>query len=659
MKRIIPFLAVIILGSCSIEKSMNNAEFDAVINKLGSNPSKNSVDENIMVGDAYRQSNRIVESIPFYQAALKAGTPDEIVNLYVAQGLKVEQRYDEAKDVLSGYLPRAKSEKVQELAQRELDNLNKIDALEKDSSYYRVKNLADINTPQAEYSPVYSNQFLYFTTNRDGGKIYRTTGTPFTDIYRVATRGANVNLSTLNALDPIINHLDTNEGSVAISPDGTSMIFAKGNDGKANGYSEVNLFFTRYRNGQWSTPVPLSINEAESWDSTPAFSPDGTSLYFSSTRPGGYGGADLYVAKVNRRGRWVDVRNLGPEINTAGDEVFPFVSEDGSLYFSSDGHPGFGKLDLFQAIREGGHITINNLGKPMNSSADDFSLFQYNLTRGFFSSNRRGGSGDDDIYTFVNGDPDLRIVNYFLTGVTVTTDDAGQEIILPNTKVSLSADNGDVLDEAFTSGDGRFNFRVFPEEHYDLISEKTDYFTVRKDFSTIGKSVDKTTLTEEVTNITFETKIMMDPIVLEKAIVLENIYYDLDKANIRSDAAVVLDSLVQIMNDNPEIYIELGSHTDARQTDEYNLNLSWRRARSAVSYMINNGIESERITAKGYGESQLLIKNAQTEEQHQKNRRTEFKVLRYNPRERNDDTPPDESVDEYDRFFQDNTEGNG
>ncbi|MEO1256471.1 MAG: OmpA family protein, partial [Bacteroidota bacterium] len=258
-----------------------------------------------------------------------------------------------------------------------------------------------------------------------------------------------------------------------------------------------------------------------------------------------------------------------------------------------------------------------------------------------------------------NDDPDLKIVNYFLAGTTVTKDDAGQEIILPNTKVSLTADNGDVIDEAFTGADGKFQFRVYPEEHYDLIGEKTDYFTVRNDFTTKGKTVDKSTLTEFVTNVNFEAKIMMDPIVLEKAIVLDNIYYDLDKANIRSDAALVLDSLVQIMNDNPEIYIELGSHTDDRADDDYNLNLSRRRAQSAVSYIINTGVKSERITAKGYGETQLLIKNAQNEEEHQKNRRTEFKVLRYNPRDRNDDLPPDEKVDEYDRFFEESSEGNG
>jgi len=638
---------------------MNNAEFDAVIAKLGDNPQKNSVEENMMVGDAYRKSNRLTESVPFYQAALDEGGAPEEANLYLAQGLKVEQKYDEAVKVLDRYLPRARDERTKNMAEKELQNLRKVDELKDKSSYYRVKNLSDMNTDKAEYSPVYSKNYLYFTSNRDGGKIYRTTGTPFTDIYRVSTKGANVNVSTLDALDPIINHTDTNEGSVAISADGTSMIFAKGNNGKAKGFSEVNLFFTRYRNGRWSIPAPLSINVGESWDSTPAFTPDGTTLYFSSTRPGGYGGADLYQAKVNRRGRWVDVRNLGPEINTSGDEVFPYVSEDGSLYFSSDGHAGFGKLDIFRAVREGGHVTITNLGKPMNSSADDFGMHQFNLTRGFFTSNRKGGQGDDDIYTFINDDPDLKVVNYFLTGVTVTTDDAGEEIILPNTKISLTADNGDILDESFTGGDGKFNFRVYPEEHYDLLSEKTDYFTVRKDFTTIGKTVRKDTLTEFITNVTFETKIMMDPIVLEKAIVLDNIYYDFNKANIRADAALVLDSLVQIMNDNPEIFIELGSHTDSRADDEYNINLSRRRAQSAVGYIINEGINSDRIVAKGYGETQLIVKNAKTEEEHQRNRRTEFKVLRYNPRDRNDDLPPDESVDEYDRFFNDSGDGNG
>lgn len=653
MRRSLIIVLGIALVGCSIEKSIEKEEYDAVIAKLATYPDKNTPEENVAVGDAFRKSNRLLESVPFYRRAMEQGSPDEHVPVHLAHGLRAQQKYDEAREVLDEFIPRAKDHHLKKLAEKELHSLDKVQDLHDRNSHYRVKNLTDINTASAEYSPVYSNSYLYFTSNRDGGKIYRTTGTHFTDIYRVATKGANVNISTLNPLDPIINHYDTNEGSIAIMPGGNSIIFAKGNNGKATGYSDVHLFFARFRNGKWTEPAPLSINDPDAWDSTPALSPDGKTLYFSSDRAGGYGGNDLYSAKINRRGRWVDVRNLGPEINTPGDEMFPFVSTDGSLYFSSTGHPGFGHLDLFRAVRESGHITVENLGKPMNSSADDFGLYEFNLTRGFFTSNRRGGKGDDDIYTFINDDPDLKVVNYFLTGTTVTHDDAGEEIILPNTKVSLTADNGDVIDEAFTGADGRFNFRVYTEEHYDLIGEKTDYFTTRKDFSTIGKTVDKSTLTEFITNVNFETKIAMERIVLEKAIVLNNIYYDLDKANIRSDAALVLDSLVQIMNDNPEIYIELGSHTDARADDNYNLDLSRRRAISAVRYIIDNGIASARIVAKGYGESDLLIVNAQTEEQHQQNRRTEFKVLKYNPLNQDDAAPTDEEADEYDRFFED------
>lgn len=657
MRSLLILVVSLFVAGCSLQSSIDKEEFDAVIAKYGSDPKKNTAEENVTVGDAFQKSNRLVESIPFYKEALKQGTTNESANVHLAHGLKVEQKYDEAKAILTKYIPKAKDPHMKKLAEKELHSIDNIDDLHGQNSYYRLKNLSDINTASAEYSPVYSNNFLYFTSNRDGGKIYKTTGTHFTDIYKVATQGANVNVATLSPLDPIINHFDTNEGSIAVMPGGNSIIFAKGNNGKATGYSDVHLFFSRYRNGKWSEPVPLSINDVDSWDSTPALSPDGKTLYFSSDRAGGFGGNDLYSAKINRRGRWVDIKNLGSEINTPGNEMFPFVSTDGSLYFSSNGHHGLGHLDIFRAVRQGGHVSIENLGKPMNSHQDDFGYFEFNLTKGFITSNRKGGAGDDDIYTFVNNDPDLRVVNYFLTGITLTTDDAGEEIVLPNTKVTLTADNGEVIDEAFTGDDGQFNFRVYTEEDYDLIGEKTAYFTTRKDFTTVGETIDKSTLTEFITNINFDTKILMDPIVLEKAIALDNIYYDLNKAEIRTDAALVLDSLVLIMNDNPDIFIELGSHTDNRSDDNYNLDLSRRRAQSAVRYIITKGVEPARIVAKGYGESQLLLQEAQNEEEHQRNRRTEFKVLKYNPRDRNDLTPGEEA-DEYDRFFQEDDKGN-
>lgn len=648
-------ISILLIQSCSqkvAQKSFEKGEFDRAIELYKKGMDENDSERNFQIAESYRKSNRLKEAARYYSAAQKNGSEEVSLPYYYARSLKANEQYDEAENVLNEFVTKQGGDKrYKELAQFELENLGHLDILEDQSNFYRIKNLQALNTSDAEYSPVYKDGLLYFTSNRHSERIYIATGTPFTDIYSVATKGANVDINTLKMLDASINHDDTNEGSVAISPDGTSIIFAKGNTGKATGNTEVNLYFTRYRNGQWSEPRPISLNDPNAWDSTPSLSPDGEKLYFSSTREGGYGGADIYSAQLNRRGRWVDIKNLGPHINTPGDEVFPFISKDGRLYFSSDGHAGFGNLDLFVATRERGSVHIQNLGQPMNSHSDDFGFYEFDLTRGFLTSNRPGGKGDDDIYTFVNDDPDLKIVNYFLEGVTVTTDDGGEEIILPNTKVTLRADDGEIVEESFTGEDGAFNFRVYTEEHYNIVAEKTDYFTSRTEFSTIGKSVDRSTLKDFITNVTFDAKVMMERIVIEKSIVLNNIYYDLDKANIRSDAAIVLDSLVGIMNDNPDIYIELGSHTDARADDDYNKDLSNRRAKSAVQYMIKNGVKPERIKAKGYGETALIIKNASTEEEHQVNRRTEFKVLRYDPSDNDDYNPTGEEYDEYDRFF--------
>ncbi len=653
-------LVIFFLQACTLkyaQKSFDQGHYDRAIAlyKKGLDPQDS--ERNFMIAESYRKSNRLEEAAKYYLDAKNSGSEEPGLPLYLAKSLKANKQYDEAESILTDFIGSSRAdESWKDLARHELENLTKVDVLQQETNYFRIKNLGELNTPQTEYSPVYKNNYLYFVSNRNGGKIYGATGTPFTDIYQVPSKGANVSINGLKALDPVINHSDVNEGSIAISADGTSIIFAKGNSGKATGNAEVNLYFTRYRSGNWSEPRPISVNDPDSWDSTPALTPDGTTLYFASTRPGGFGGMDLYSAQLNRRGRWVDVQNLGPSINTPGDEAFPFISEDGRMFFASNGHPGFGNLDIFVATRRRGKISVENLGEPMNSSSDDFALFQFDLTKGFFSSNRPGGKGDDDIYTYLDENPDLKVVNYFLVGTTVTKDDGGNKIVLPNTKVLLKAEDGEVLNEAFTKEDGTFKVRVYAEEKYDLLGEKTGYFSTRKVFSTHDQSIDKSTLTEFITNITFETEVMMDRIVLEKAIALNNIYYDLDKSDIRPDAAKVLDSLVMIMSDNPDIFIELGSHTDDRSDDNYNMRLSQDRAASAVRYIIEQGVTAERIVAKGYGESKLLIKNAQTEDAHQKNRRTEFKVLKYNPEIPEEETAEEETDiseggDEYDRFF--------
>ena len=478
---------------------------------------------------------------------------------------------------------------------------------------------------------------MFFISNRDTEKRYKGTGTPFTDIYEIKTKGAVVDQNSLKILPNNINHEEVNEGSITFSKDGMFMIFAKGNDGKSSGRNNVDLYYSRYRSNKWQTPRLLNINNSKSWDSTPFLSVDGKTLYFASNRSNGYGGTDIYKANLNKRGRWINLQNLGPEINTPGNEMYPYISEDGKLYFASDYHLGFGGLDIMIATRKGGEISIVNPGKPLNSEGDDFGIYFFNQTKGFFTSNRIGGKGDDDIYTFVNNDPELKIVNYKLTGNTLTPENENSYLTLDNSTVKLTDRDNNIIEETFTGNDGSFSFIVYPEEEYFLVGEKENYFNSRVEFSTLGKTADKAKLKDFVTNISFEKNLILEKIILNKSIVLENIYYDLDKADIRNDAALELNKLIRILIDNPKISIELSSHTDDRATVEYNLNLSQRRAESAVNYIISKGINKNRLIAKGYGESELIIKNASSEEEHQINRRTEFKVTKYEENESESD----------------------
>ena len=392
------------------------------------------------------------------------------------------------------------------------------------------------------------------------------------------------------------------------------------------------LHISRFRNNVWSEPIMININQPDSWDSAPAFSPDGRTLYFASNRKGGYGGTDIYSAQMDTRGRFSRVRNLGPEINTPGNENFPYVAEDAKLYFSSDEHPGYGGLDLFVVKRANGKTSIENLGQPVNSTGDDFAIFLFRPDRGFFTSNREGGKGDDDIYTFINEDPNLKVVNYYLQGITYTRDKENKLQILPNTKVSMLDEKGEVMQDFVTGNDGKFLFRVYENEDYNMVGETDGYLVRRQPYTTKGKSVDPTTLKELITNITLDTILILDKVEINKIFVLENIYYNFNKSDIRDDAAKELDKLVQLLIDNPEIKIELGSHTDSIDDNSYNLQLSQRRAESAVRYIVQHGIAPDRLVAKGYGEEKPIARNTNPDGTdnsvgRQKNRRTEFKIL--------------------------------
>lgn len=635
---------VLLVASCGLEKKAEKSfelaryqESIELYNKILAKNESNG-NANYYVAESYRLSNRINKAEDYYVKAMDNGIKNDSIMLNYAFAQKAQGKYDEARSTIEKYLKTAKNEKHVNRANEEFDNLDKISELKDKRNYYRVKNMKGLNSEHPEYAPVYNDGQLFFTSNRGNSKIYMGTGTPFTNIYQVKTKGAKVDASTIKALPDVINNNDINEGAMTFSPDGKTMVFSRGNSGKLKGTKDVSLYITRNRNGKWTEPRMLNICkekgvENEYWDSTPAFSGDGKTLYFASNRKrdDSYGGTDLYSARMNARGRFYKVKNLGPEINTSGNEMFPYISDDGHLYFSSDGLPGFGGLDLYVARRVNGKTQIEDLGQPMNSVADDFGIYLFKADRGFFTSNREGGMGDDDIYTFVNEDPDLKVVNYFLEGVTMTHDDEGGLKILPNVEVQLQDYKGELIDETTTREDGKFVFRVYEHEHYNLVGQKTSgkdqYLVTREKFTTVGKAADRDTLTKLVTEIRYDTTLVLEKIERDKIFVMENIYYDLDKYDIRDDAALELDKLVTILLDNPDLKIELSSHTDSRDTEEYNLRLSQKRAESAVEYIVSQGIPRENLVARGYGESVLIIKDAQTEEEHQTNRRTEFKIL--------------------------------
>ena len=645
-----------VIASCSPEKkAMKNfkyGNFENVIayyqNVLKSQPGNGKA--NFYIAESYRQSNRIKEAEKYYAKAGGLTISKDSVLLYLAKSQQANGKYAESAQTLEKLLSTTTIDEIRDRANKELAGLGYLEKLNGKTSYYRIKNLESLNSTFSEYSPAYLNGELYFTSSRSNERIYASTGTPYTDLFRAETKGANVDANSVKPLPESINTPNVNVGTITFSPDGKTMVFAKGNSGKRKGANDVDLYLSRFRNGQWSEPQQININLPDSWESMPAFGPDGRILYFSSNRKGGYGGLDLYTAQMDSRGRFSRVRNLGPDINTSGNETFPYVSENGKIYFSSDGHPGYGMLDIYVVNRLNGKTTVENLGQPVNSTADDFGIFLFKADRGFLASNREGGKGDDDIYTFVNEDPNLKVINYYLQGITYSMRPDSTQEILANTKVTLLDSKGDIMQDYTTGNDGKFLFHIYENEKYTIIGETDGFLVKRGPFTTLGKSVPPETLKDLITNITLDTLLVLDRLEKNKFFVLKNIYFGYDSAVIRKESAQELDKLVEVLNDNPEIKIEMASHTDSIGSIEFNINLSQRRAAATVNYMIKMGIAAERLVAKGYGESKPIARNTNLNgtdnpDGRQRNRRTEFKILEIGIRKVKDDE------DEDDKYF--------
>jgi peptidoglycan-associated lipoprotein len=611
------------------------------------------------IAEAYRLSNRWVEAVPYYQKAFEAKLTNPEAHFHYAFALKAAGNYDMALKELEQFIDSKSTIKAyNEKAYREVNTLKTIDEIKKKQSVVEFKNLSQLNTKGAEFAPMVLGDELIFTASRKN-KAY-SNGLPYVGLYKVKIDKTIGEMGKVEKFSDAIFDEERNEGTPTFSPDGKTMIYARGNTGKRKDLSpDMDLYISRYVDGSgWTEPRYVSASDSASWDGTPAFSRDGKTIYFSSNRPGGFGGLDLYRVNMDASGRFGTPTNMGKEINTAGDEMFPYVSEDGKLYFASDGHPGLGKLDLFLAVRAGGKVTVENMGIPYNSNRDDFGLVMSKRGDVFFSSNRDGGSGDDDIYYYEapkkpdladnddpsknpllspkTGNPDstskaleIKTVNYYLVGTINTKDASNAFVPLDSARVRIvDVDKDEVAMETTTGKDGKFGpFALKVDGNYLVMAKKTNFLTNREEFSMTGRDIPQSLLKKPVTDTTFYTSLNLEQVFVGKTFRVDNIYYDLDKWDIRADAAMELDKLVQTLTDNPQIKIELGSHTDARSSDIYNLRLSQKRAESAINYIVSKGIARERLSAKGYGESELIIKNAKTEDEHQTNRRTEFKVV--------------------------------
>ncbi len=501
---------------------------------------------------------------------------------------------------------------------------------------FELKNMS-INTKYSDFSPMFldSNQIV-FSSAKDSSffktRKYKWNDQPFLDLYVAEFNKESQDLKNAIKFSKKIN-TKYHEASVAFTPDNRTMYFTRNNYGKKlkrdkEGVNHLKIYKSNKVGQEWTEAVEVSFNSNDYSTGHPALSPNGRQLYFVSDMPGSIGKSDIFVVDVLDDGSFSAPRNLGPGINTERREMFPFFN-GAKLYFSSDGHTGLGGLDVFEATydAEEGFGAVANLGKPINSNKDDFSyIVNEENQKGFFASNRAGGKGDDDIYSFKR--PTIEEIpanNNAIAGV-VTERVTGY--FMPKALVQLLDENGIKLKEMMTEDDGSFMFEDLESStKYTLKTVQGQFFDDERPVATVEN---------ERVNVDISMKRLEDMIAVEegiKKLKTEMIYFEFDKSNVRPDAAKELDKLVSVMKEFPGMAIKIESHTDSRGSRVYNEYLSDQRAKSTRAYIISQGIDANRIeSAIGYGESQLLNECDGTvacaEVTHLLNRRSEFIIVR-------------------------------
>ena len=508
---------------------------------------------------------------------------------------------------------------------------NYLEIIKANSGRYKIED-AGINSKYSDYGSAFLGKKIVFTSSRDSGNFaqrkHKWTNQYFTNIY-IADTLEDGSFAKPVKFDSSINS-KFHEATPVFTKDGKTIYFTRNNfnNGKKGKDTERITLLKIYKatlvNNLWVNATELPFNSDNYSTAHPVLSPDEKTMYFASDMPGTHGQSDLWKVKINDDGSFGVPENLGPEINTEGKETFPFLSNENELYFASDGHPGLGGLDIFvsKMNASGGFDYPINIGTPANSPQDDFAYIINSKTRkGFLTSNREGGNGYDDIYKFL--ETKKLICEQVLSGIV--TDMATNEI-LSETKVSLFDNKFNKIKETQTDAKGFYSFDLECGKSYFVRAEKELYDTKELKI-TIPSISGKTDLPIPLEKKIIPIKLNDD---LAKTFSLKIIYFDLDKWNIRPDAALELEKILDIMNQNPSIKIEVRSHTDSRQTYKYNDQLSDRRAKSTIAWLIKKGIKADRLTGKGFGETQLVNKCANgvkcTEKEHQENRRSEFIV---------------------------------
>ena len=582
-----------------------------------------SVDLFQKLGNAYYFNGELTKASKWYGAlfALQQEVEPEYYFRY-AQALKAEGNYEKANQFMDIFLTKTNDARGKLYAENK-DYLNKIDS---ESGKY-LMDTTSINSEFYDYGPSFYEENIVFTSSRSEGNLYAKihdwTKQNFTDLF-IAPLNSEGKLGKVTNLSKEIN-TKFNESSPVFTKDGKTMYFTRNNynNGKKRKSDDKIIMEKIYKaelvNGKWSNIKELPFCSDNYKTAHPALSPDEKTLYFASNMPGSYGNSDLYKVSIDKYGNFGTPENLGPTINTEGRETFPFIDNNNHLFFASDGHPGLGGLDIFEAIiNENSVEKPINIGKPINSSKDDFGYIINNQNFGFFSSNREGGLGFDDIYSF-------KICMQNVQGIV---SDSDTNEILSNAKVFLFDENMNLISETTTSDKGAYFFKIQCNKKYIIRVTKEEYTTTEKTI-TSNSQLNDIELDISLKRNIFPIEVGID---LAKLFDISVIYFNLDKWDIRPDAANDLEIILTVMNQYPNMVIDIRSHTDSRQTHEYNEILSDKRAKSTLEYLVSKGIDRSRLSAKGYGETQLVNECADgvpcSEVEHQKNRRSEFIVIK-------------------------------